>query len=157
MAEAGNERLVDVRPQQLHVHAHAPARTNSDSSMVLGTTFSLFLLDARLFPVWLQWHSGRMREANETCYASVREELRTLFGALCRNKTADLVMVGTKVRVCSWESSAEGTCPSYASDCVATSRLRPPRASCVAQGKHETGVLLGYCIRFRRPCDIDWP
>eukprot|EP00904_Undaria_pinnatifida_P001449 jgi/Undpi1/11304/HiC_scaffold_30.g13602.m1 len=40
---------------------------------------------------------GRMREANETCYASVREELRTLFGALCRNKTADLVMVGTKL------------------------------------------------------------
>ncbi|CAM9297243.1 unnamed protein product [Scytosiphon promiscuus] len=40
---------------------------------------------------------GRMREANEACYASVRTELRTLFGALCRNKSADLVMTGRKL------------------------------------------------------------
>ncbi|CAM9172353.1 unnamed protein product [Pylaiella littoralis] len=40
---------------------------------------------------------GRMHEANEDCYASVRGEVRTLFGALCRNKSADLVMTGPKL------------------------------------------------------------
>ncbi|CAM9725455.1 unnamed protein product, partial [Ectocarpus sp. 12 AP-2014] len=40
---------------------------------------------------------GRMHEANEACYASVRGELRSLFGALCRNKSADLVMAGPKL------------------------------------------------------------
>lgn len=39
-----------------------------------------------------------MHEANEAAYASVRGELRTLFGAVCVNKSADLVMIGTKVR-----------------------------------------------------------
>ncbi|CAM9752985.1 unnamed protein product [Ectocarpus sp. 4 AP-2014] len=38
-----------------------------------------------------------MHEANEACYASVRGELRSLFGALCRNKSADLVMAGPKL------------------------------------------------------------
>lgn len=42
--------------------------------------------------------SGRMHEANEACFASVRGEVRTLFGALCRNKSADLVMTGRKVQ-----------------------------------------------------------
>lgn len=41
---------------------------------------------------------GRMSEANERCYAVVRRELRTLFGALCANKSADLVFAGDKVR-----------------------------------------------------------
>lgn len=43
--------------------------------------------------------AGRMREANEACYAVVRTELRTLFGALCKNKSADLTFSGAKVRV----------------------------------------------------------
>lgn len=51
-----------------------------------------------------------MREANETCYAAVRGELQTLFGALCGNKTADLVMAGAKVNVHSWVSSSEMEC-----------------------------------------------
>ncbi|CAM9455859.1 unnamed protein product [Ectocarpus fasciculatus] len=38
-----------------------------------------------------------MHEANEACYTSVRGELRSLFGALCRNKSADLVMAGPKL------------------------------------------------------------
>lgn len=41
---------------------------------------------------------GRMHEANEACYTVVRRELRTLFGALCRNKSADIVFSGRKVR-----------------------------------------------------------
>lgn len=51
--------------------------------------------DGRFHMSWLRF-AGRMREANEACYAVVRTELRTLFGALCKNKSADLIFSGTK-------------------------------------------------------------
>lgn len=54
--------------------------------------------DKRLHMSWLRF-AGRMREANEACYAVVRTELRTLFGSLCKNKSADLILSGTKARV----------------------------------------------------------
>lgn len=39
-----------------------------------------------------------MHEANEACYAVVRRELQTLFGAVCTNKSADIVFAGERVR-----------------------------------------------------------
>lgn len=49
-----------------------------------------------------------MHEANEAAYASVRDELRTLFGAICVNKSADLVMAGSKVRCAGFVSLRMG-------------------------------------------------
>lgn len=72
-----------------------------------------------------------MREANETCYAAVRAELQALFGALCRNKTADIVMAGAKVSVRLWCRLRRDIFPNRARSRVEMPRLLPPRASSV--------------------------
>ncbi|CAM9351737.1 unnamed protein product [Choristocarpus tenellus] len=38
-----------------------------------------------------------MQEANESCYSVVKREFRILFGAMCRNKSADLLLAGDKL------------------------------------------------------------
>lgn len=128
-----NERLVGTKPRQTHIFARAPPRTKRSSSTMPRTKISAGdrLAIVFLFVFGFKQRSGRMREANETCYAAVRGELQTLFGALCRNKTADLVMAGTKVGIRSWVALAGVVCPSRASDRVATPRPLSPHASSV--------------------------
>ncbi|CAM9530998.1 unnamed protein product, partial [Discosporangium mesarthrocarpum] len=38
-----------------------------------------------------------MHEANEACYQVVQREFRILFGAMCSNKEADLLLAGRKL------------------------------------------------------------
>lgn len=89
--------FITSRAGLLPRHAHAimrgnPASTSEVTSLnILDTARICLIRDACMQP------TGRMHEANRACYAVVREELQTLFGALCRNKSADIVFATRKV------------------------------------------------------------